>query len=286
MEIDPVLRARADRIIDLALEEDLGPSGDLAGGAVARGRTATGRLLAKAPGVLAGLPFFLRVFERLGGGATFEPRFADGSDLAPGITVASFSGCAQTLLAGERTALNLLQRLSGIATAARAATRELSGTGTRLLDTRKTAPGMRALDKYAVRVGGGCNHRMGLYDLCMLKDNHVDLAGGVAAAVRAARAAHPLAARVEVECRTVEDVREAVEAGADIVMLDNFAPEAIPAAVAACAGRAAVEVSGGVTRETLRAYALPGVDFISVGALTHSVAALDLSMKFDRARPA
>lgn len=280
--MDEWILKQADRIIRLALEEDLGPTGDLASNGVSRGRAVRGCLIAKATGVLAGLAVFARVFRQLGDSVEFTGLKSDGDKITPGETLLQFNGLASILLPGERTALNLLQRLSGIATATAAMVERLAGTGVRLLDTRKTAPGMRALDKYAVRIGGGANHRMGLFDLCMLKDNHVDLAGGVAIAIREARETLGIAVKIEVEVRTPGEARDAADAGADIVMLDNMTPDQARDAVRVIAGRSKVEISGGITLETIRDYALPGVDYISCGALTHSVKALDLSMKFDR----
>ncbi|MEA2647247.1 MAG: hypothetical protein QOE92_2330 [Chloroflexota bacterium] len=245
---------------------------------VPEGRTCIARIKAKAPGVLAGIHVAEAVFMAIDGGIDFEAAHYDGSHLAPGDHVAVIGGNARALLAGERTALNFLQRLSGIATATADAVRLLAGSGAVLLDTRKTAPGMRALEKYAVTCGGGQNHRIGLFDAYLVKENHVALAGGIAAAVAAARAAHP-DLELEVEVRNFEELDAALQAGVDRVLLDNLTPAAAHEAVARVAGRAKVEISGGVNRDNLRAYAAAHPDFISAGFITHSAPALDMSMK-------
>jgi nicotinate-nucleotide pyrophosphorylase (carboxylating) len=210
----------------------------------------------------------------------FQPDCTDGAHLAPGDHLAVIGGSARSLLRAERTALNFLQHLSGIATATAEAVRLLHGTGVRLLDTRKTTPGMRRLEKYAVSVGGGQNHRNGLWDHYLVKDNHVDIAGGVRAAVEAARRhrqGHPERG-LEVEVRNLAELAEAIDSGVDRVMLDNFSPAAATEAMATVRGRCEVEISGGVTLDNLRAYAAAHPDFISLGFLTHSAPALDLSM--------
>lgn len=273
-------RAHWDALIALALQEDVG-SGDVATRALIRPESMiTARWVAKAEGVLSGLEVALRVFQTLDSRITMESAFGAGERVKAGDTVATFRGDYQALLTGERTALNFVQRMSGIATATRAFVDAIGDLPTRLLDTRKTLPGHRVFDKQAVRDGGGTNHRMGLYDLAMIKDNHIVAAGGIAAAVKAVRAAIPAYLRVEVETSSLAEVAEALEARADIIMLDNMSLEMMREAVALIAHRALTEASGNVTVERVRAIAETGVDFISTGAITHSVKALDISMKF------
>jgi len=273
-------RAHWDALIALALQEDVG-SGDVATRALIRPESMiTARWVAKAEGVLSGLEVALRVFQTLDSRITMESAFGAGERVKAGDTVATFRGDYQALLTGERTALNFVQRMSGIATATRAFVDAIGDLPTRLLDTRKTLPGHRVFDKQAVRDGGGTNHRMGLYDLAMIKDNHIVAAGGIAAAVKAVRAAIPAYLRVEVETSSLAEVAEALEARADIIMLDNMSLEMMREAVALIGHRALTEASGNVTVERVRAIAETGVDFISTGAITHSVKALDISMKF------
>ena len=273
-------RAQWDALIALALQEDVG-SGDVATRALIRPESMiTARWVAKAEGVLSGLEVALRVFQTLDSRITMESAFGAGGRVKAGDTVATFCGDYQALLTGERTALNFVQRMSGIATATRAFVDAIGDLPTRLLDTRKTLPGHRVLDKQAVRDGGGTNHRMGLYDLAMIKDNHIVAAGGISAAVKAVRAAIPAYLRVEVETSSLAEVSEALEARADIIMLDNMSLEMMREAVTLIAHRALTEASGNVTVERVRAIAETGVDFISTGAITHSVKALDISMKF------
>jgi nicotinate-nucleotide pyrophosphorylase (carboxylating) len=256
------------------LAEDVG-DGDLTSASVVpEGATLRASLLLKERGVVCGLGVAESVFRELDPDVRFEPLVADG-DEARG-EVARVEGSARALLTGERTALNLLGRLSGIATLTRRYVDAVAGTGATILDTRKTTPGLRALEKLAVRCGGGENHRFGLYDGILIKDNHLRIAGGIPAAVRAASGQ---GVPVEVECETLPDVREAVDAGADIVLLDNMTPPDLRDAVQLVAGRARTEASGGVTLETVNAVARTGVDFISVGALTHSARSLDVSME-------
>jgi len=231
-------------------------------------------LLLKERGVVCGLEVAESVFRELDSSVVFE-RFANDGDETEG-EVARVSGNARALLSGERTALNLVGRLSGIATLTRAYVDAIAGTGATILDTRKMTPGLRALEKLAVRAGGGTNHRFGLYDGILVKDNHLRLAGGVADAVRRAQGQGVL---VEVECETLEDVREALEARADLLLLDNMSVSQLCEAVLLAGGRAKTEASGGVTLEAVRAIAATGVDFISVGALTHSARSLDISME-------
>ena len=255
-----------DRLIEMALEEDIGP-GDITTDPIipaeARGAAHIGRavIVAKEDLVIAGLAVARRVFERLDADIRFDSHCEDGQKIAKGFTVVSLSGRTAPLLTGERTALNFLQRLSGIATHVQNYVAMLPGSAVKLLDTRKTTPGWRELEKYAVRTGGATNHRMGLYDAVRIK----------------ARVAAEMT--IEVETTDLEEVQQALQAGAHIIMLDNMDLDQIRAAVALVAGRAKLEVSGGVTREHLRALADTGIDYISSGALTHSARAVDLSMK-------
>ncbi|HEX8960518.1 MAG TPA: carboxylating nicotinate-nucleotide diphosphorylase [Geobacteraceae bacterium] len=267
-----------DRIIENALSEDI-HTGDITTQAVVRqGGTARAILKAKEEMVLAGIQVAARVFHLLDGAISFTPRFADGERLSSGDIMAELSGDAAFLLQGERVALNLLQRMSGIATLTAQYVAAVSGTGARVVDTRKTAPGLRILEKYAVRVGGGFNHRTGLYDGVLIKENHIAAAGGITEAVARARAYIPHTMKVEIETETLDQVAEALAAGADIIMLDNMDLDAMRRAVALIGGKALVEASGGVNLDTIRGIAETGVDIISVGALTHSARAMDISM--------
>lgn len=235
-------------------------------------------ILAKEEGVLAGLWVAERVFALADPRTAFTPLVAEGARVAEGTEVARIRGPLRGILAGERLALNLLQRLSGIATLTRAYVEALMGTKAQILDTRKTTPGLRALEKYAVRVGGGRNHRYGLFDGILIKENHVRAAGGVGEAVRRAKARAPHYLKVEVEVRDLAELEEALEAGADLVLLDNFPLEALREAVRRVRGRVPLEASGNMTLERAKAAAEAGVDYVSVGALTHSAKALDLSL--------
>jgi nicotinate-nucleotide pyrophosphorylase (carboxylating) len=256
------------------IAEDLG-AGDLTSEAVVpEGATAKAAILFKEPGVVCGLDLVRSVFAELDPGFTTDTVAADGDELEG--QVALLDGDARALLAGERLALNLLGRLSGIATLTRRYVEAVEGTGATILDTRKTTPGLRALEKYAVRCGGGTNHRLGLDDGILIKDNHLRLAGSLGEAVANAAAT---GVSVEVECETLEQVAEALDARADMILLDNMSTAQLSEAVALVEGRAKLEASGGVTLETVRAVAETGVDFISVGALTHSARALDVSLE-------
>ena len=268
-------------LVARALAEDLG-SGDITADAtVPEAVTATARIVQKAPGVVFGLEVAAEVFRQVGAGE-LEPLAPDGEwrDAVPA-QIAAVAGPARALLAGERTALNFLTHLSGVATLTARFVGAVAGTRAAILDTRKTTPGLRALEKAAVAAGGGRNHRMGLYDAFLIKENHVAIAGGVGEAVRRARATAP-DREIEIECRTSEEVSEALEAGAGRLLLDNMGPDELRAAVAArdAAGEARplLEASGGVTLENVAEIGATGVDFVSVGALTHSAPALDLSM--------
>ncbi|HEV8199541.1 MAG TPA: carboxylating nicotinate-nucleotide diphosphorylase [Candidatus Polarisedimenticolia bacterium] len=275
------------RCVRRALEEDLG-TGDVTSRAVVpEGARAVGRFVAREPLVVAGLPVAREVFRRVGAGLAFETPFDDGADCPKDTVLATVLGEARPLLEGERTALNFLQRLSGIATATRALVDRVRGTRLQIADTRKTVPGLRVLDKYAVAVGGGTNHRVGLFDAWLIKDNHWRLAGGVGPALQRARAA--LGSRpapglgLEIEVGTLEEVREALDAGADALLLDNMDEETLQRAVEIARGRAFLEVSGNVRPERLEALARLGVDRVSFGALTHSVRGVDIALEVEGA---
>ena len=270
--------AHLDEALRAWLLEDLGP-GDLTSFLlVPEALEGEAVVLAKEAGVVAGLPVAGRVFALADPKVAFTPLVAEGALVARGQEVARVAGPLRGILAGERLALNLLQRLSGIATLTRAYVEALKGTRAQVLDTRKTTPGLRALEKYAVRVGGGRNHRFGLFDGILIKENHVRAAGGVGEAVRRAKAGAPHYLKVEVEVTSLEELEEALEAGADLILLDNFPLEAIRQAVRRVGGRVPLEASGNMTLERAKEAAEAGVDFISVGALTHSARALDLSL--------
>ena len=280
------MKAQIDPLLLAALREDISNE-DVSTNAVIREETpGEVELLAKQDGVIAGLDVFARVFTLLDERTEVTFLCKDGDAVRSGQLLGRVRGDIRVLLSGERVALNLLQRMSGIATCAREMAAALQGTNTRLLDTRKTTPGLRILEKYAVRVGGGYNHRFNLSDGVLLKDNHIAAAGGVREAVRLAREYAPFLQKVEVEVETLEMVDEAVAAGADVIMLDNMPVEDMREAVRRIAGRAQTECSGNVTREKLQALADIGVDYISSGALTHSAPILDISMKHLRRIPA
>ena len=276
---DPMVQLQMDEHIRAALKEDM-PFGDVSTAAVMPdARPGRVHLIAKARGVIAGLSVFSRVFELLDPAARVIASVVDGERVEPGEHLATVEADVRALLEGERTALNYLQRMSGIATYTASVAAGLAGTGARLVCTRKTTPGMRLFEREAVRLGGGSMHRFGLSDGVLLKDNHIDAAGGVARAIECARASAPFVDKVEVECETLDMVREAVEAGADIIMLDNMSHDDMTAAIALIAGRAQTEASGNVDAANVSAYADLGVDFVSCGALTHSAPILDLSLK-------
>jgi nicotinate-nucleotide pyrophosphorylase (carboxylating) len=268
-------------LIGLALREDIGAGDITTENIVGSEMRGSGEVIAKESAVICGLAVARRVFERLGGSGSIDwrPQVADGDSVAVGDTVLTMDGPLDLLLIGERTALNFLQRLSGIATQTRRYASALGSDGPRIVDTRKTTPGWRSLEKYAVRTGGGHNHRMGLYDGVLIKDNHIAVGGGIEAAVAKVRAKISHLVKVEVEAADMDEVKAALAAGADIIMLDNMDRPRIEAAVAEIKGRALVEVSGGVTLESLTDLAASGVDLISIGALTHSARAVDLSMR-------
>ena len=273
------------RLLELALEEDVGP-GDLTTRAVVDPhRRANAIIEARAPLVACGIDIAAAVFHQLDPATRFEQRTADGTLADPGDVLAQVSGRMRALLVAERTALNFLQRLCGVATHTRRFVDAVNGTGSRIVDTRKTLPGWRVLDKYATAVGGAVNHRMGLFDGILIKDNHVALAGGVAPAVKTALAAAPAGVRIQVEVESVEDAVVACDAGADFLLLDNCEVDALREIVACVGSRASLEASGGVTLENVRAIAETGVERISIGALTHSAPAADISMEIGSAEP-
>mgnify|MGYP000467538096 CR=1 FL=1 len=267
-----------DRQLQVWLEEDIG-SGDITTEAiVAAGAMTKAVIHAKSPGILAGGEAARRVFELLDESVAFRECLTDGAVLTASSVIAEVEGNARAILTGERLALNLLQHLSGIATRTAALAAIAAPYGASVADTRKTTPGLRQLEKYAVRVGGGRNHRLGLYDAMLIKDNHIKVAGGVREAVERARRYASHMTKIEVEVETLAEVKAALAAGADVIMLDNMIPEEMAAAVKLIQHRAIVEASGGIDEQTLAAAAAAGVDIISVGALTHSVKALDISM--------
>ncbi|HEU0302495.1 MAG TPA: carboxylating nicotinate-nucleotide diphosphorylase [Longimicrobium sp.] len=269
-------------LIDAALAEDVGPGDFTTLWTVPAERRAEARIDAKASGVIAGSEVAAEVFRRVDPSLEVDAVAADGTAVEPGGLAMALRGSARSILTGERTALNFMQRLSGVATVTRRYVRAVEGTGARVIDTRKTTPGMRALEKAAVVAGGGANHRFGLHDMVMIKDNHIAAAGGITAAVDAVRRRNDRGLRVEVETTTLDEVREAIAAGVDRIMFDNMNVPLMRDAVElvrAARPRPETEASGGITLETIRVYAETGVDFISIGALTHSAPALDLSLQ-------
>jgi len=277
-----------DRLIDLALEEDLGAAGDVTTQSLQLGeQEGRGELWAKEPMVVAGLEAFARVFRRVDAQLAIELHAADGQEVLRPSALASVAGRFVSLLKAERVALNFVQRTCGIATATRQAVQALGDSSVRLLDTRKTPPGMRQLAKAAVRAGGGMNHRFGLFDGILVKDNHIAAVGGsVAEALRRVRANAPRLVKIEVEVTSLDQLEEAIGAGANICLLDNMSDEQIRQAVRLARGRAELEVSGGVTPERLRVIATLGVDYVSMGSLTHSARAMDLSFELSPGKPA
>jgi nicotinate-nucleotide pyrophosphorylase (carboxylating) len=265
--------------IQRALEEDIGSGDATTDSIVPAGATLRGRIIAKQDGIIAGLAIANEVFHALNPRITFDARVEDGSRVRKRTGVAELTGDARALLTGERTALNFLGRMSGIATLTRHFVDAVAGTSATILDTRKTAPGLRTLDKLAVRLGGGQNHRTGLFDMVLIKDNHIDFAGSITAAVERVRASG-VALPIEVETRTLENVREALELGVERILLDNMPPETMREAVNIVNGRAKLEASGNVTLENVLEVAQTGVDFISVGALTHSPRVFDMSLEW------
>ena len=273
-----------DELVLRALAEDVGEADVTSRATVPDGTRATATITQKQAGVVFGLDAAEATFLALDPDVRIERLAEEGRWAEPPLPVLRAAGDARALLAGERTALNFLQHLSGIATLTARCVQAVEGTETQILDTRKTTPGLRRLEKQAVVAGGGANHRAGLFDMVLIKENHAALAGGIAAAVEQARAKLP-EFDLEVECRTPQEVDEALAAGATRLLLDNMSPDELAAIVAQVAGRARLEASGGVTLDTLRSYAESGVDWISVGALTHSAPALDLSMTLEATAP-
>lgn len=272
--LDPILRR--------ALEEDIGTGDVTTLATLTPGTLAGAELVAKENFVLAGIDVARRVFELLDPKTAFEGLKEDGESVKRGEVLAWIKGDAAVLLQGERVALNLLQRMCGVATLTAAFVREVAGTGAVIVDTRKTTPGLRVVEKYAVRMGGGGNHRMALYDAVLIKENHAAAAGGITAAVSRAKQRIPHTMKIEVEVRDSEEVAEALAVGADILLLDNMSLDELSAAVTMIGDQAITEASGGVNLETVRAIAETGVRLISVGALTHSYRAVDISMLFTR----
>lgn len=266
------------RKIEEWLQEDVGFGDVTTMSTIPESEQGVGILYAKEAGIIAGLPIAEQVFATVDGALVFVAKVEEGARVEVGQQIAEVSGSVRSILSGERLALNLMQRLSGIATKTSEYAAAVAGTKARVVDTRKTTPGLRALEKYAVRIGGGYNHRFALYDAVMIKDNHIKGAGGIAQAVAAARAIIPHTMTVEVEAESFEQVQEALEAGADTIMLDNMSLGEMVEAVRYIDGRAIVEASGGVSLETIGEIAKTGVDIISVGALTHSVKAFDISL--------
>ena len=273
------MKMQADQLIRMALQEDI-TSEDVSTNAVMPTATkGSVDLIAKEDGVIAGLDIYARVFTILDEKTEIDFHCKDGDEVKKGELMATVTGDIRVLLSGERVALNYLQRMSGIATYTRQVAKLLEGSKVTLLDTRKTTPNCRVFEKYVVRVGGGCNHRYNLSDGVLLKDNHIGAAGSVTKAVQMAKAYAPFVRKIEIEVETLEQVKEAVEAGADIIMLDNMTPEVMKQAVELINGRAQTECSGNITKENIQKIREIGVDFVSSGALTHSAPILDISMK-------
>lgn len=273
------MKMQADQLIRMALQEDI-TSEDVSTNAVMPTATkGTVELIAKEDGVIAGLDIYAGVFTILDEKTEIDFHCKDGDEVKKGELMATVTGDIRVLLSGERVALNYLQRMSGIATYTRQVAKLLEGSKVTLLDTRKTTPNCRVFEKYAVRVGGGCNHRYNLSDGVLLKDNHIGAAGSVTKAIQMAKAYAPFVRKIEIEVETLEQVKEAVEAGADIIMLDNMTPEVMKQAVELINGRAQTECSGNITKENIQKIREIGVDFVSSGALTHSAPILDISMK-------
>ena len=273
------MKMQADKLIRMALQEDITRE-DVSTNAVMRSAVkGTVDLIAKEDGIIAGLDVYARVFQILDEKTEISFNFKDGEAVKKGDLLGTVTGDIRVLLSGERVALNYLQRMSGIATYTKQVSKLLEGSKVTLLDTRKTTPNCRVFEKYAVRIGGGCNHRYNLSDGVLLKDNHIGAAGSVAKAVAMAKEYAPFVRKIEIEVETMEQVKEAVEAGADIIMLDNMTPEMMKEAVELIAGRAQTECSGNITKENIAKILETGVDFVSSGALTHSAPILDISMK-------
>ena len=273
---------QVSQLIELAIAEDIGDGDHSSLGAIVSNEKGKARLLVKDAGVLCGIHLAKHIFHRLDSTLVFEPYLEEGSQVKVVDIAFSVSGSIHSILQAERLVLNFMQRMSGISTLTKRLVDVIEGTGTQLLDTRKTTPGMRIFEKYAVSIGGGVNHRMGLFDMVMLKDNHNDYAGGITAAVNQTKAYlknEDKSLKIEVETRNLEEVKEAIAVGVNRIMFDNFTPEEMKKAVSLVGNQCETEASGGITENTIRSYAETGVNFISVGALTHSVKSLDLSLK-------
>ena len=268
-----------DHLIRIALDEDIGPGDITTEHLVDSDRIGNGMIMAKESLVIAGLEIAEEVFRNLDANLSFDSAYKDGDFIEAGESVVRVSGTLKALLMGERTALNFLQRLSGVATHVRSYVNMIGDRNVRLVDTRKTTPGWRALEKYAVRIGGAFNHRMGLYDGVLIKDNHISACGGIKKAISRIRERVSHLVKIEVEVTDLSEVKAALDAGADVIMLDNMSVRRIREAVSLIDGKALVEISGGVTQENLSLLAETGVDLISVGALTHAARSVDLSMK-------
>lgn len=284
-DVGPLYPLMYDAIVRRALEEDLGLAGDVTSDAVVpEDAVVRARLVARRPGRVAGLPVALSAFHLLHPQIAIAVDHADGSDVGSGTTIAAVEGPARPILTAERTALNLLCGLCGIATATRTAVEVVAGTSTRIVCTRKTTPGLRVLEKYAVRVGGGVNHRFGLDDGVLIKDNHIVAAGGIEPAIRRARKRLGHMVKIEIEVDTLEQLREVIAVGADAVLLDNMTPEQLREAVSLVSGRMVTEASGGITLANLSEVANAGVDIVSLGWLTHSAPILDIALDLDPVR--
>lgn len=271
----------ARTLINLALEEDVATGDITTDNLIPATTRRKAYMIAKADGVIAGLPLAEMVFRELDESLVWEPQVKEGARVSNGTVLVRFEASYRALLTAERTALNFFQRLSGIATMSAKYADEVKGTNTVILDTRKTLPGFRMLDKYAVRTGGATNHRIGLFDMVMIKDNHIEVAGGITQAVKQIKAKVPSNIKIEVETTNLKQVEEALAAGADIIMLDNMDNETMLKAVQVIQGKAKVEASGNMTLERIRGVASTGVDYISIGALTHSVQAMDISQRLE-----
>lgn len=271
---------QVDSIISLAMNEDIGTGDITTLSTIPADKNAFGRFIAKEDMIICGIDLAKYVFSKVDTSIEFNANFKDGDKVIKGDVIATVSGNAQNVLTGERTALNFMQRLTGIASRTALAVAEVEGTSAKIADTRKTTPGMRVLEKYAVKVGGGTNHRFNLADGVLIKDNHIAVSGGITAAINNARKNIPHTLKIEVEVESIEQLNEALEAGADIIMLDNMTNEMMAECVKITAGRALLEASGNMGEKSLREVASTGVDIISIGALTHSVKAADISLKF------
>ncbi|MGQ0849219.1 MAG: carboxylating nicotinate-nucleotide diphosphorylase [Actinomycetota bacterium] len=268
-------------ILQRALDEDLGLAGDISAATVPKPKRSAATIVAREAGRIAGVEIVMAVFKMVDEGTTCDIVVNDGADVAAGQKLVRIEGLARSLLSAERTALNMLGRMSGVATATRSLVTLVEGTGARIADTRKTMPGLRIFDKYAVAIGGGINHRFGLFDAVMIKDNHLIAAGGIRKAVEAARRMVGHTVTIEVEVTSLDQLAELLEVGAEIVLLDNMDPATMRKAVEMVNGTMIVEASGGITRDNVREVAETGVDVISVGWITHSPPALDIALDFD-----